>query len=126
MLHDTWTRFVGDLTDRLNGPMKFRFVLQPIMASIFAILAGLKDAKLGKPLYFWGLLTDPANRADMLKDGWKGVGKVFILALVLDLVYQFIVLHFFYPVEAIVVSVILAIVPYLLLRGLANRLARKK
>ena len=94
------------------------------MACIFAIISGLNDAKLGKPPYFWGLLTNAAHHRDMIKDGWKSVGKVFILALVLDVIYQIIVLHFVYPGEAIIVAFLLAIVPYLILRGLVTRLAR--
>jgi hypothetical protein len=125
-MDDTWMRIVENLTDRVSGPMKFRFILQPIMASIFAIRSGLKDAKAGKPPYFWALITDPAHRADMIKDGWKSVGKVFILALVLDVVYQIIVLRFVYPAETIIVAFVLAIAPYLILRGLVTRLARKK
>jgi len=120
-----WTRIVDDLADRVTGPMKFRLVLQPIMAAIFAIRSGLADARAGKPPYFWALVSDPGQRADMIKDGWKSVGKVFVLALVLDVVYQIIVQHFVYPGEAIIVAFVLAIVPYLILRGLVTRLARK-
>jgi hypothetical protein len=123
---ETWTRMVHDLIARTTGPMKFRLVLQPLMASIFAIRAGLQDAKTGKPPYFWALLWDPAHRAEMLKDGWKSVGKVFVLAIVLDVVYQIIAIRFVYPGEAIVVAFILAIVPYLILRGLVERLTRTK
>jgi len=119
-------RVVENLADRVSGPMKFRFVLQPVMASIFAILAGIKDARAGKPPYFWALLTNPGHRIDMIKDGWKSVGKVFILALVLDVGYQIFVLHFVYPGEAIIVAFILAITPYLILRGLVGRLPFKK
>jgi hypothetical protein len=39
----------GDLIDRLTGPMKFRLVLQPVMAAFFAIRSGLEDARAGKP-----------------------------------------------------------------------------
>lgn len=123
-MHDVWTRLVENMADRVTGPMKFRLVLQPVMASIFAIRAGLADAKAGRSPYFWALVSDPAQRDYMIKDGWKSVGKVFILALVLDVVYQIIALHFVYPGEAILVAFILAIVPYLILRGLASRLAR--
>jgi hypothetical protein len=52
-----WMRAAQNLIDRISGPMNFRFILQPVMASIFAIIAGLKDAKAGKPPYFWSLLT---------------------------------------------------------------------
>jgi len=125
-MDDIWMRIVEDLTDRVTGPMKFRLLLQPIMASIFAIRSGLQDARAGRPPYFWALFTEPSHRADMIKDGWKSAGTVFILALVLDVVYQIIVSGFVYPGEVIIVAFILAIVPYLILRGIVNRLAQKK
>src|SRR5271163_677470 len=121
-----WVRFATQMIARVSGPMKFRLVLQPVMASFFAIRAGLADARAGKTPYFWCLLSDPTQRADMIKDGWKGVGKVFILALVLDAVYQIIVLRFVYVGEMVIVAFVLAILPYLILRGLVTRLARKK
>ena len=123
-MEDVFSRFLEDLVGRLTGPMKFRLVLQPVMAIIFAVRSGLKDAKEGKPPYFWALFTDPDHRAEMLKDGWKSVGRVFILGIVMDVIYQIIVFKRFYPVEAVVVAAILAIVPYLLIRGLVTRIAR--
>ena len=125
-MDNVWIRFGSQLIARVSGPMKFRLVLQPLMASFFAIRSGLADAKAGKTPYFWCLLSDPSQRADMLKDGWKSVGRVFILALVLDVIYQLIVLRFVYPGEAIAVAFILAIVPYLIVRGLTTRLARSR
>jgi hypothetical protein len=125
-MDSTWTRFATQLIARVSGPMKFRLVLQPAMAAFFAIRSGLADARAGKTPFFWCLLSDPSQRADLLKDGWKSVGRVFILALVLDAVYQVIELHFIYVGEMIVVAFLLAIVPYLILRGLVTRIARKK
>jgi hypothetical protein len=124
-LDEMWLRFVDNLVDRVSGPMKFRLLLQPLMASFFAIRAGLTDATAGKPPYFWGMLAHPDQRQEMMRDGWKSVGKIFVLAIVLDVVYQIVVLRFVYPGEVIVVAFVLAIVPYLILRGLVNRLARK-
>ncbi|HEY6903091.1 MAG TPA: hypothetical protein VI216_02200 [Candidatus Acidoferrales bacterium] len=98
-MDDIWPRFFGDLVDRISGPMKFRLVLQPLMAAFFAIRSGLNDAKAGKPPFFWSLISDPAHDADRIKDGWKSVGRVFVLALVLDVVYQIIAEHFVYSGE---------------------------
>ncbi|WP_368564685.1 hypothetical protein [Pseudoxanthomonas sp. UTMC 1351] len=124
-MDDIWIRVVENLHDRVTGPMKFRLLLQPLMAVIFAVTSGLKDAKAGKPPYFWALLTDPTHRREMIRDGWKSVGKVFVLALVLDVIYQVIVQRFVYPGETIVVALALAIVPYLIVRGLVTRVARR-
>jgi hypothetical protein len=118
-------RISHNLVERVTGPMKFRLFLQPAMATFFAIRDGLKDAREGKPPYFWGLFTDKGEREAMVKNGWKDVGKVFILAIVLDVIYQIIVHRWVYPGEAILVAVILAILPYLLIRGPVNRIARR-
>jgi hypothetical protein len=120
-----WMRVASQLAARVTGPMKFRLVLQPAMSAFFAIRSGLADARAGKPPYFWCLVSDSAHCVDMIKDGWKSVGRVFILALILDVVYQIIVLRFVYPGEAIIVAFVLAIMPYLILRGLVTRLVRR-
>ena len=124
VMDDAWMRFTSDMIERVSGPMKFRLVLQPAMAAFFAIRSGLADAREGRPPYFWSLLTDSGTREEMIESGWKSVGRVFILAVVLDVVYQLYVEHFVYPMEAIAVALMLAIVPYLILRGLVTRLAR--
>jgi hypothetical protein len=124
-MDDILTRIATNLIARTEGPLHFRMFLQPVMAIGFAIHDGLKDAKAGKSPYFWSLVTVPEHRKEMMRDGWKSVGKVFILALVLDVIYQWIVQKFVYPGEAIIVSILLAIVPYLLVRGVVTRIARK-
>lgn len=120
------SRIIDNLIDRVTGPMKFRLVLQPLMAIIFAVRSGLKDARNGRPAYFWGIFTDPQDRKEMLRDGWKSVGRVFILAIIIDAVYQIVELRWFYPLEAFLVAIVLAIIPYLLIRGPINRIARHK
>jgi hypothetical protein len=123
-MEDIIARFFANLTERPSGPMAFRFLLQPTMASLFAIKAGLQDARTGQPAYFWAMLGDRHRRRDLLRQWWKDMAKVFTLALVLDLVYQVVQLKWIYPLEAIVVAFTLAFLPYLLLRGPVNRLAR--
>ena len=125
-MEDLLARIFENLIDRVSGPMKFRLILQPLMAIIFAVRSGLKDAREGRPAYFWSLFTDSVNRRDMLRDGWKSEGKVFVIAIIIDLVYQLIVFRWFYPVEAIMVAAILAFIPYLLIRGPVNRIARRR
>ena len=65
------TRIAHNMVERVTGPMKFRLLLQPAMATFFAIRGGLQDAKECKPPYFWGLFTDKGEREAMLKNGWK-------------------------------------------------------
>lgn len=104
--------------------MSLRLVLQPLMALIFAFRDGRKDAREGRAPYFWALFTDPRHRREMLESGWKSIGKVFVIAIVLDLVFQYIVFHEFRPIGALGAGIVLAIIPYALLRGPVNRLGR--
>ncbi len=111
---------------RLSGPLKFRCILQPGMAIFLAVRSGLNDAKEGNPPYFWGMLkATAAERLAMLKDGWTSMGKLFVTATVMDAIYQYIVERRVYLTEAIVVAAILAVVPYVLVRGPINRIVRR-
>ena len=119
-------RFIEDIAGRVRGPMSFRGILQPLMAVIFAVRDGSKDAREGKPPYGWALFTNADHRRELLHSGWKATGKIFVLALILDAIYQYIAVKWFYPVEALAVAVLLALVPYLLLRGPINRVRSRK
>jgi hypothetical protein len=120
---EAWVRIVENLWGRLDGPMSFRFILQPLMASIFAIVSGLQDARLGRRPYLWAIVTEPDHRLSLIKEGWARIGKVFLVAVALDLVYQIVVLDI-RPGEALIVAILLAIAPYVLLRGVVTRVAR--
>jgi hypothetical protein len=121
LLARVWMNVVG----RVGGPMTFRIILQPTMATLLALRAGLKDAREGRPPYFWAILTDAKNRADLLREGWRGIARVFLLAVIMDVIYQWIVQRWVYPVEVVIVAILLAVVPYLLIRGPVNRIARQ-
>ena len=123
MLEDLITRTWEDLGGRIGGPLSFRLVLQPLMAMMFAINAGLQDARLGHPAYLWAVLTNRTERRDLLREGWKAVGKVFVFAVIIDAVYQVMVFRSVYFVELLLVAFLLACVPYMLVRGSANRIA---
>lgn len=114
-----WTNIVS----RFGGPMTFRVILQPAMAALLALIAGLRDARENRPPYLWTLLTDKSQRGDLLRHGWKAIGRVFVLAIIMDTIYQLIVLRWLYPLELLIVAILLAVVPYLLLRGPVNRVA---
>jgi hypothetical protein len=104
--------------------MSFRFILQPVMATFFAVRSGWQDGRTGRPAYFWAILTAPEHRRDLLRQGWKAVAKVFAMAVIIDAVYQVIQLRWFYPGEALTVAIVLAFVPYLLIRGPVGRIVR--
>jgi hypothetical protein len=118
------TRLLEHLHGRVGGPMTFRLILQPAMAALFAIRAGVQDGRSGRPAYGWAIVTDPAYRRALLEEGGRAVAKIFVLAIIIDVAYQVTELHWFYPLEALIVAVILAVVPYLLIRGPVGRITR--
>ncbi len=117
-------RIWQNLLDRPSGPMTFRFILQPIMATIAALLDGVKDARTGRSPFLWTILTNPAKRGSRLHEGLIATARVILLGLCMDLIYQFIVFDTFHPAEAVIVAGLLAFLPYLLLRGPISRVAR--
>jgi hypothetical protein len=122
ILRRVWENLIG----RSTGPINFRLIIQPTVASVIAIRAGLKDAREGRPAFLWAAVSNPGYRPQLLRQGWKDVGKVFILAMVLDSIYQLAVNRGVYVLELLITATVLAIVPYVLIRGPVNRIARRK
>ncbi len=120
-----WVRVGTQLLARVSGPMKFRLVLQPCMAAFFAIRSGMADAKAGRHHTSGASSQIPPNVTDMVKDGveecWQGVHS---RAGAGRRVSAHRVASFVYFGEMIIVAFVLAIVPYVMLRGLVMRVAR--
>ena len=105
--------------------MTFRIILQPTMAALLGLSAGLKDARDGRPAFLWTILTNRIHRAELMREGWVTIARVFVLAVIMDVIYQWIVLRWIYPGEAMITAVVLAILPYVFIRGPVNRIARR-
>jgi hypothetical protein len=115
-----WHMLVG----REHGPLSFRMVLQPLVAAALAIRPGLQDARGGRRPFGWTLVTEASERNALMREGWKDVRRLFVVAVAMDVIYQIIVFHTVYPIQALVVAAILAIPTYVFTRGLTNRIAR--
>jgi hypothetical protein len=121
---EVFARIWENLVGRVGGPLTFRLLIQPFVAAVLAVRAGLADAAAGRPAYFWTVLTSPADRRQLLREGWKDVAKIFVAATIIDTVYEVIVFRWIYIDEALLVAFLLACVPYLLIRGPVNRIAK--
>jgi hypothetical protein len=117
-------QFWHDLIERPYGPMRFRFVLQPLMATIVAIRDGLEDARSGRSPYFATVLGSPQERPARLREGLNATARIIALGLIMDVIYQAVVFRTFYPDQALVVALVLAFVPYLIFRGVTARISR--
>jgi hypothetical protein len=114
------------LLARPSEPMKFRFLLQPIMAAVFAVRDGVGDARTGRPPFLWAMLYRPGRRIVRLEEALNATARIILLGLVMDVIYQYIVLHRFYPAEAVIIAIVLAFIPYAILRGPIARIARHR
>jgi len=119
-----WPTLVNEFNNRLVGPLHLRMYMQPAMATILGIRDGVRDAEQNQPAYFWAIFTNPEQRGQLFKSGLRAVAKVLVLAVILDSAYQFVAEHWFHLWEAVLVGLTLAFVPYLLIRGPTNRIAR--
>ena len=125
-MDDVVARIWTDLIGRINGPMSFRIILQPVMAILLAFRDGLADARAGRPPYLWTIFHNERDRRQLLVSGWRAMGRVITLAIVMDAIYQWQVFGRFYPVELVNVVLLLAVVPYVLWRGVVTLLVRRR
>ena len=119
------SRIWQNMLDRPGGPFVFRFVLQPIMATAAALRAGIHDARIGRTPFLWTVLTDPSQRRGRLDEALIATSRIVLLGLAIDTIYQFIEFDSFHPAEAVIIALLLAFLPYLVLRGLVTRIARR-
>jgi hypothetical protein len=132
-LRDAWERggfylfsqaFLEDLPKRLTGPGRFRFILQPLVATLLGIRSGMADTRAGRPPYLLGLLTDGSHRRALARDGLSTVANLLLMGILLDSVFQWMILGASYPGPALIVGPVLITTPYAIARALSNRAAR--
>ncbi len=115
-----WENFLA----RPNETLSLRFFIQPVVAIILAFITGLSDARNGNPPYLWAMFTNSSYRRSLLHEGWKDIRTPFKISLILDSTYQLIMHQSIYLLELLFTAIFLALMPYLVFRGLVNRVAR--
>jgi hypothetical protein len=124
-MDEIFSRAWNQLLARPTGPFQFRFIMQPLVAVVLGIRAGMKDAKTHHTPYLQRLQNEPSERTALIRSGLKDVGRLFLIAVVLDCIYQVIEIRWIYPLQAVIVGFVLAVIPYAGVRGPANRLANR-
>ncbi|MBV9290738.1 MAG: hypothetical protein JO288_23465 [Hyphomicrobiales bacterium] len=97
------------------------------MAAIVAFRDGVRDARLGRTPYFLALLRGVHSAEGRIGRFWEGIvstARILILGVVMDVIYQWLEFKTFYPGQAAVIAILLAFVPYLVLRGPFERATR--
>lgn len=118
--------FSEGLARRLSGPASFRFILQPLIATIAGIRDGVSDAKLGLPPYGVAVLFDSDSRVQLLGAALKRTAIPLVVGVVIDMVVQWMLFQRVLRYAAILVGVLLVGLPYVVARGLTNRILRRR
>lgn len=119
-----WDGIARNLTGHglLGGKFQIRLILQPLVAMLLGIRLGLRDAKQGKPPFFASVVTTRHDRWAILRQGLRDAIVPLCVAFVLDGVLQYLILGRVRPAAAVVVGLLLVFFPFVLLRGLTNRI----
>jgi hypothetical protein len=116
-------RFLADIPRRLAGPGRFRFILQPTVAVLLGIRDGAADARAGRQPYLWGIVFGSGERRELMRTGLRSIANLVLMGILLDTVFQWVILGVSYPGPALVVGPVLIATPYAVARALANRAA---
>src|SRR5262245_17716663 len=84
---DVFERIWHDMVERPEGPMSFRFLLQPAMAAIAATRDGIRDARTGRLPYFRTVMGDPSRRLGRLQETLLATARIILLGLGMDAIY---------------------------------------
>ena len=117
--------FLEDIPKRLAGPGRFRFILQPLTAILLGVLNGRADARAGMPPYLYGILFHRNLRRDLVKTGFSTIVNLLLMGILLDAIFQRIILGVVHPGPAILIGPVLIVAPYTVSRALSNRLSRQ-
>jgi hypothetical protein len=117
-------RFFEDLPKRLAGPGRLRFVIQPLLAILVGWRAGRADARAGRRAFLRRLLFQAGERASAAVETLEGLGVLLLMGVLLDSVFQWVLLGISYPGAALVVGPTLITLPYLAVRLLAESVSR--
>ena len=115
-------QFFHDILARLSGPGRLRFIFQPVVAIILGTRGGMKDASAGLPPFLWALVFHREHRRELLRSTLASVRNLVAIAILLDLISQFLIFHELRPGAALIVGPVLIGVPYALSRAFSNRI----
>jgi len=118
-------QFFEDMLARLSGIGRLRFILQPMAATLLGIRDGKKDSQAGFPPCLVALVHHREHRSNLLRSAFASVRDLVAIAIILDIIAQFLIFQRVHPGAALVLGPVLIAVPYSISRALANRIAQK-
>lgn len=119
-------QFFADLAARLTGAGKFRFIVQPIVAVVLGVRYGMKDVHANLPPFLTMLAFHASHRGHALRTAVRDVCDLVAIAILLDILSQWLIFREIHPAAAIILGPVLISVPYSLAREFTNRITRAR
>ena len=104
-----------------GGNFQLRLILQPLAALILGVRYGLRDARTGRAPFVAAMANDKVNRAAYFQRSLRDAIVPISVAVVIDFILQYLNNHQIRPLGAIVVAALLVYVPFVIIRGITNR-----
>jgi hypothetical protein len=92
---------------------------------VAALHDGINDARSGHKTFFWTTLWDPSQKRGRLREGLIATSRMALIGFGLDAIYQFKALDRFFPAEAVMMVLLLAIIPYFIFRWIVEHMVRR-
>jgi type I site-specific restriction-modification system R (restriction) subunit len=95
------------------------------VAILLGVRSGIKDAREGVPPFLWALAFHGERRRALLRSAFISIRDLLAIAILLDVISQFLIFHEVRPGAALVVGPVLITMPYVVVRALSNRMVRR-
>jgi hypothetical protein len=110
-------QFFEDMLARFSGAGRLRFILQPMVATFIGMRDGIRDSRVGCPPFLLALVSSRERRTHLLRSALASVRDLVAVAIILDVISQFLIFEEVHPGAA---------VPYSITRALANPISRSR
>jgi hypothetical protein len=118
-------QFFEDIPARLSGPGRFRFLLQPSLATFLGIRDGRADARSGRS-YLATIRSAGGPLRALAQGGLARIANLLLMGILLDTIFQWVIFGVAHPGAAVVLGPVLIAGPYSVARTLASRFTRIK
>jgi hypothetical protein len=119
-------RFFEDLPKRLAGPGRLRFVFQPAIAIYLGWSAGRRDVRMKRPPFLHGLFLHEEHRTALLAETFESIAVLLLMGILLDSIFQWVLIGISYPGAALVVGPVAITIPYAAARAFAGAFHRER
>jgi hypothetical protein len=115
------TSFIEDIPRRLVGAGRFRFIIQPLVATFLGLRDARRDTRAGRPRFLTAVLFHKNLRGELARSSLLTLANLLLMGILLDSICQWLILGDSYLGAALVVGPVLIMAPYSMARTLANQ-----